>query len=122
MSEIKEKYWERRPYVASEFKIDARWIFREVDDPNDPPKAWGSLRIVSHPDLRPGYLKAYSSFVTSRRPKTEEEIEQTKDAYKMEDIELEVYSVDEHITTQDFELIDTKRNLEERFGVTIFKQ
>lgn len=123
MSDEREQdsYWERLPYVVSEFKIDARWILRKYDDPNDPPKAWGSLRIVSHPDLPPGHLKAVASFVTGRKPKTQEEIQKSIEEYQMEEIELEVYSVDDHVSTQDMEHVGTKREIEDLFGVKIFE-
>lgn len=123
MSEvIKDKYWERKPYVVSEFKIDAKWVLRKYDDKNDPPKAWGSLRIVSHPNLPPGYLRAISILVTSRRPKTQEEIEDALNEYQMSEDELEVYSIDEHLETVKFEHEAPKRELEELFDVKIFQK
>lgn len=120
MEETK-RYWERRHGFTSEFQIDARWILHEENDPHDPPKAWGSLRIVSFPNLRPGYLKAIATFVTARRPKTQKEIEQTIEDYQMEETELEVYSIDEHVTTQIMEHEAPKRDLEELFNVKIFQ-
>jgi hypothetical protein len=116
-----DRYWERKHGFISEHTIDARWVLREYDDPNDPPKAWGSLRIVSHPDLPAGYLRAVAEFVTSRKPKTQLEIEQAKEDYQMDDLDLEVYSVDEHITTQSISTEDTKQNIEKQFGVKIFE-
>lgn len=119
--EEKERYWERKHGFISEFDIDARWILRESGDNNDPPKAWGSLRMVSHPNLRPGYLKAYVEFVTSRRPRTEEEMKNAIEQYDMDETELEVYSVDEHIITEKMIHEAPKRELEDIFGVKIFK-
>jgi hypothetical protein len=116
MEEIK-RYWERIRGFTSENEIDARWILRQDGDH----RAWGSLRIVSHPDLRPGYLRSFCSFVTSRRPKTEEEIEKSIDDYQMDENELEVYSVNEHVVTQDISHEAPLRELEERYGVKIFE-
>lgn len=119
MSNIEEKrYWESVFGFRTESKIDKRWVLRSnLDD-----KAHGSLRIVSHPDLKPGHLRAFVSFVTARRPKTTQEIELLKEEYKMEDVELEAYSFDEDIQTTDREYVDTYQNLEEMFGVEIFKR
>ena len=116
MSEVIQRYWERVRGFSSENKIDARWILREDGDS----RAFGSLRIVSHPDLKPGYLRSFCSFVTSRKPKTPEEIAQSVKDYQMEEIELEVYSVDEKIKTQIIEYEAPFQELEEKFGVNIF--
>ncbi len=113
--EIK-RYWDRVRGFFTENRVDARWVLR---DPNDD-KAHGSLRIVSHPDLKPGYLRAFCSFVVSRRPKTSEEIEQSIEDYQMDEIELEVYSVKEHTKTNKIEYEAPLQELEERFGVKIF--
>jgi len=113
--EIK-RYWERVKGYMTENEVDARWILRQEDDD----RAWGSLRIVSHPDLRPGYLRSFCSFVTSRRPKTPEEIAQSVEEYQMEEVELEVYSVNEHTVTQQIEHEAPLRELEDRYGVKVF--
>jgi hypothetical protein len=115
--EIK-RYWDRIDGYVSEHKIDARWILRSPDDD----LAHGSLRIVNHPDLPAGHLRAMSSFVTSRRPKTQEEIEQSVEDYQMNPDELEIYSVNEHITTKDNIIEMRSFELEELFGVKIFKK
>lgn len=120
MEKEKKRYWERKHGFLSEFDIDARWILREQDDNNDPPKAWGSLRIVSHPDLKPGYLKAYVQFITSRRPRTEDEMKKAIEEYDMDIKELEVYSVDEHVTVDKIIHEAPKRQLEEIFDIKIF--
>jgi hypothetical protein len=116
MSKIYKRYWERVRGFSSENKIDARWILREDDDD----RAYGSLRIVSHPDLKPGYLRSFCSFVTSRKAKTPQEIAQSVVDYQMEEIELEIYSVDEKIKTQIIEYEAPFQELEEKFGVNIF--
>ena len=115
--EVTQRYWERIRGFNSENDVDARWILREDGDH----RAHGSLRIVSHPDLRPGYLRSFCYFVTARRPKTQQEIEQSIDDFQMDENELEVYSVNEHITTQKIEHEAPLRELEERFGVKIFE-
>jgi hypothetical protein len=114
--EIKRQ-WERVRGFTSENKIDARWILREPGDD----RAHGSLRIVSHPDLKPGYLRAFCSFVTSRKPKTQKEIEESIEEYQMDETELEVYSVHEHIKTNKIEYEAPLRELEERFQVKVFE-
>jgi len=117
MAEIEDRNWEKVHGYITENEVDVRWILRQPDDP----KAHGSLRIVSHPDLKPGYLRAFVSFVTGRRPKTPEEIAFALDEYKMEETELEIYSIDEHITTVDRTLEDRFQDLEKLFGISIFK-
>ena len=113
-----KRYWDEVIGFVSENKIDKRWVLRSnIDD-----KAHGSLRIVSHPDLKPGYLRAFVSFVTRRRKKSAKEINNLKNEYNMQDIELEAYSFDEEINTTDKQLEDTYQNLEEIFGVEIFKR
>lgn len=114
--EVVEGYWEKVFGYISENQVDTRWILRY---PNDS-RAHGSLRIVSHPDLKPGYLRAYSSFVTSRRPKTPNEIVKAVEEYKMHETELEVYSIDEHIETFERVLEDRYQSLEKIFNVKIF--
>lgn len=113
---MENRYWERIYGFVSENDIDARWILRSPEDN----KAHGSLRIVSHPDLPPGHLRAFVSFVTSRKSKTKEEIQNAIEDYQMEQTELEIYSVNDHIETTDRELEAPKRDLEELFGVKVF--
>jgi len=121
-SNTNDKYWERLHGFISEHPIDARYILRDPD--ND--KAWGSLRVIGYDPkmgiLPPGYLKAFASFVTSRRPKTEEEIQQSLDEYQMESIELEVYSVDEHVETKELTYEAPKREIEEMYNIKIFRK
>jgi len=112
------RFWDEVFGFRTESKIDKRWVLRSnVDD-----LSHGSLRIVSHPDLKPGHLRAYASFVTKRRKKKPEEIEELKEEYKIEDIELEAYSIDYDIETVDREYVDTYQELEKIFGVEIFRR
>jgi len=117
-----KKFWEKIPFYSytSEFDIDSRWILRADNDT----KAYGSLRIFSAPDLmerKPGYLRAICSLVTSRRPKTDDEKRRTVKKYKMDEMELEVYSIDEHIQTNEIIHEGTWRDLEKLFSVDIFE-
>jgi len=114
---IKEFYWERIRGFISENDIDARWILRKYTDN----KAHGSLRIVSHPDLKPGYLRAFWTVVTKRSPKTQQEILETIEKYKMDIKELELYSVDENIETTSRIIEEPLKKIEELFGVKIFE-
>lgn len=113
-----QRYWEEVIGFISENKVDKRWVLRSNIDDN----AHGSLRIVSHPDLKPGHLRAISSFVTSRKPKTEKEIKSLMKEFQMSKIELEVYSFDDDIKTIDNTHEDTYQELEKMFGVEIFKR
>lgn len=90
---VVQKHWVRKLGFVSEHKIDARWVLYADNDP----KPHGSLRIVSHPDLPPGHVRAYCSIVTKRTPKTENEIADTVVKHDLTQEELEIYSVDEHI-------------------------
>lgn len=117
MAEEIKRNWEKVHGFVSENDVDVRWILKEDGDS----RAHGSLRIVSHPDLKPGYLRAFVSFVTGRRPKTPEEIAYTLEKYKMEEHELEVYSIDEHITTVENTVEDRFQDLEKLFDVKIFE-
>lgn len=118
---MENRYWERIKGYFSEHKIDARYILREANDESNPPKAWGSLRIVSHPDLPPGFLRATASFVVNRQSKTQEEINRAIEDYLMDVKELEVYSVDEDIKTEEIVHEAPKAKIEELFGVDIFR-
>lgn len=115
-SEIKRN-WEKVHGYVTESEIDVRWILKEENDD----RAHGSLRIVSHPDLKPGYLRAFVSFVTGRRPKTKEEIQETIENYKMDELELEIYSINEHVETVEQEIEDRFQDLQSLFDVNIFK-
>ena len=112
-----KRNWEKVHGYVTENELDVRWILKEDGDD----RAHGSLRIVSHPDMKPGYLRAFISLVTKRRPKTVEEIAVALDEYKMEESELEVYSIDEHIETFDNEIEDRYQDLEKLLDVKIFR-
>jgi hypothetical protein len=111
------RFWERVIGFTSEYRVDKRWILREEGDS----RAFGSLRIVSHPDLKPGYLRSFCTFVVSRKPKSTEEIAKSIEEYQMEEIELEVYSVNENIETKVIEYEAPYQELQKKFGVKIFE-
>ena len=67
--DLNNTYWDRIKGYPTEHRVDARWILRNKDDD----KPYGSLRIVSHPDIPPGYLRAHFSYVTSIKKKDETE-------------------------------------------------
>lgn len=116
MAESDDKFWEEITGYNSELKIDKRWILRAEGDT----RGHGSLRVVSHPDCKYGYLRAYMSVITKRRPKTAKEIEESVEEYQMDINELEVYSVTEHVETWDKEMEAPLKEIEEVFGVKIF--
>lgn len=109
-------YWDRLRGFVTELRVDARWVLRNDDDD----KPYGSLRIVSHPDLKPGYLRAIFTYVTAIDEKSEQEKMQTTEDYQMEETELEVYSIDEKIDTDSKTYEAPFKELEELFGVKIF--
>ena len=92
---LNDSYWDRLRGFVSEHRVDARWVLRE----NETDNPLGSLRIVSHPDLPPGHLRAVFIFMTAIREKTKAEKLQTTEDYQMEMEELEVYSVHDDIKT-----------------------
>ncbi len=119
------KKWSKKLGYVSEFKIDARWVLYEDGNP----KPQGSLRIVSHPDCPPGKLKAICAIVTGRKPKTKSEIDETKliryeDTGEVSEVfnneELELYSIDEHLTMWNITDVAPTYELEEKYGVKIF--
>ena len=113
--DLNNTYWDRSNGYVTESRIDARWLLRGNDDN----KPYGSLRIVSHPDLPPGHLRAYFSYVTSIKQKTKEEKLKTIEDYQMELIELEVYSINEDIKTETETYEATVKELEVMFNVEI---
>lgn len=117
MINLENTYWERIVGYVSEHRVDARWLLKvEGSD-----RTYGSLRIVSHPDLPPGQLRAYFTHVTKMQEKTDEEIMKTVEDYQIDITELEVYAIDENIETETDEHIASFKELEELFGVKIFK-
>lgn len=125
--EVKEEKgtWVRKHGFPSEFSVDARWVLYF----SGKSKPQGSLRIVSHPDLRPGHLKSFITMVTKRTPKSKEELEaQAVDRcgikypiYGITQDEMEIYSVDENVEVWENSIIDTHKNLEKLYGVKIFE-
>lgn len=114
--QVVQKRWKRKIGFVSEHKVDGRWVLYADNDP----KPQGSLRIVSHPDLPPGHVRAYCAIVTKRTPKTPQEIEATISNHDISQEELELYSIDEHL-----ELWETKDQgplyeLEKTYGVKMF--
>lgn len=109
--------WDRLRGFPTEHKIDSRWVLRDNDSDNPV----GSLRIVSHPDLPPGHLRAVFSYMTSKREKTINEKIQTTEDYQMELKELEVYSIQDEIKTEQQKYEQPYRELEALFGVKVFE-
>jgi hypothetical protein len=115
--DLNNTYWERLRGFVTELRVDARWILRQ----NNSDKPLGSLRIVSHPDLQPGFLRAFFMCVTSIRKKNVGEKIKTIEDFQMEETELEVYSVDDKIETDSFIQEASFKELEGMFGVKIFE-
>lgn len=109
--------WDRLRGYITELRVDARWILRDIET-SDPR---GSLRIVSHPDLKPGYLRAIFTYMTSIREKTKEEKLKTIEDYQMEISELEVYSIHDEIHTENKTFEAPYKELEEMFAVKVFE-
>jgi len=116
--DLNNTYWDRVKGFVSELKIDARWLLRNKDDD----KSIGSLRIVSHPDLPPGYLRAFFTYVTSIRKKNKTEKMKTVENYMIDINELEVYSIADDIKTETVKYEAPFKKLENMFGVKIFEK
>ena len=114
--DLNNTYWDRLRGFVSEHRVDARWVLKE----NETEKPLGSLRIVSHPDLNPGFLRAMFTYMTSIREKTKEEKLQTIEDYNMELEELEVYSIHDEIKTETQKIEAPYQDLEEMFDLKIF--
>jgi hypothetical protein len=115
--DLNDTYWDRLRGFVTEHRVDARWVLRQ----NDTDNPLGSLRIVSHPDLPPGHLRAVFTYMTSIREKTKEEKLQTIEDYQMEMEELEVYSVHDEIETETQKFEQPYKELEELFDVKVFE-
>jgi hypothetical protein len=115
--DLNNTYWDRIRGYVTELRIDVRWILRQ----NETNKPLGSLRIVSHPDLPPGQLRAYFTYTISIRTKTNEEKIKTIEDYQMEITELEVYSIGDDIKTETLKYEGPFKELQEIFGVKIFE-
>ena len=110
-------YWDRVRGFVTELRVDTRWILRSKE--NDNP--YGSLRIASHPDLPPGYLRAFFMYVTKTRDKTTDEILQDVEEYQIDIKELEIFSVDRAIETETLIVEKPFKELEKIFHVKIFE-
>lgn len=115
---LDDTYWDRLKGFVTELRVDARWVLRNRDDE----KPYGSLRIVSHPDLPPGQLRAIFTYVTEILPKSLEEKMRTVEDYQMEMAELEVYSIDDDIQTESKTYEAPFKELENLFGVKVFEK
>jgi hypothetical protein len=111
-------YWDRLRGFVTELRVDARWVLR--DEESDKP--YGSLRIVSHPDLPPGQLRAIFNYVVTIDEKSKAQKMQATEDYQMELTELEVYSVDEKIETQNETIEAPYKELEGIFSVKVFEK
>jgi hypothetical protein len=114
--DLNNTYWDKLTGYVTELRVDTRWVLRGLTDN----KSYGSLRIVSHPDLPPGQLRAYFTYVLTINPKTKEQKLKAIEDYQMEITELEVYSISDDIKTEQKEYVAPFKELEEMFGVKIF--
>lgn len=111
-------YWDRLRGFVTELRVDARWVLREEETE----KPYGSLRIVSHPDLPPGQLRAIFNYVTTIENKSDAQKMQATEDYQMELTELEVYSVDEEIETKNETIEAPYKELEAIFSIKVFQK
>lgn len=114
---LDKTYWDRLRGFVTELRVDARWVLRNEEDD----KPYGSLRIVSHPDLHPGFLRSIFIYVTSLEQKDDIEIMKATEDFQMDVTELEVYSVDEDIKTESKTYEAPYKELEDMYGVKIFE-
>ena len=115
---LNDTYWDRLRGYVTELRVDARWVLRQ----NNTKKPLGSLRIVSHPDLPPGQLRAHFTYVTSIKAKTKEQKLKAIEDYQMEIIELEVYSISDDIKTETQTYVALFKELQDMFGIDIFEK
>jgi len=115
--DLNNTYWDRLRGYVTELRVDARWLLRDIDTE----KPLGSLRIASHPDLKPGYLRAIFTYVTSIKTKTKAEKMQTAEDYQMEVSDLEVYSIDDNVKTETEKYEAPYNELDNMFGIKIFE-
>ena len=115
--DLNDTYWDRVVGIVTELRVDARWILRQ----NGSEKPYGSLRIVSHPDLKAGYLRAVFTYVEDVRQKSKGEKIQTIEDYQIDKSELEIYSVDEAIKTKSVTYEAPYQELNKKFGVNILE-
>lgn len=117
MINFDDTYWERiKGYpISEETRIDARWLLRNKYDD----KPYGSLRIVSHPDLQPGYLRSVFIYVTKKDDKPDNEIIRTIEDNKIDLREIELYELDKDIETETIIHTDSLQRLEKMFNIEI---
>ena len=115
---LNDTYWDRLRGYVTELRVDARWVLRQ----NGTKKPLGSLRIVSHPDLPPGQLRAHFTYVISIKQKTKEQKLKAIEDYQMEIIELEVYSINDDIKTETQTYVALFKELQDMFGIDIFEK
>jgi hypothetical protein len=116
--DLNNTYWEKLSGFPTEHRVDARWILKQTQSQ----KPCGSLRVVSHPDLPPGHLRAVFTYMVTVRNKSREEKIQTVEDYQVDHDELEVYSISEDIKTDQTKLEAPLSEIEETFGVKIFNK
>lgn len=114
--DLSNTYWERIRGYPTELRVDARWLLR-MDGSE---RTWGSLRIVSHPDLPAGYLRAFFTFVKDIKRRSEEDQLKTIEDYQMDIKELEVYSIDEDLETESETYEAPFKELEQLFDIKVF--
>lgn len=109
--------WERVEGYFTDLRIDSRWTLKR----SNTGEPMGNLRIVSHPDLKPGYLRAVFTYVTSKKDKSKSEILLLLKDYNISKAESEVFSVDTKIQTETVKFEATLKELESMFNVKIFR-
>jgi len=115
--DFKIYYWDRLYDYFTELRVDARWVLRKYD--ND--KTYGSLRIVSHPDLPPGYLRSIFRFVTEIIDRNDYDTIMLMEDFHMSIEELEVYSIDKDFKTELITYEAPLKELEDIFNVKVFE-
>lgn len=111
-----EMYWEEYTDFISENRVDKRWVLKSsVDD-----KSYGSLRIVSHPDLRPGYLRSIYTYLKSIRTRSRAELLRVIAEYQMNALELDAYNVKDDVEFETTQFEAPYKELEKLFNVKVF--
>lgn len=110
-------YFDRVRGYYTDLRVDSRWILRNINNDD----SYGSLRIVSHPDLKPGYLRAIFTYITSIKKKSDSEIIKDVEDNLIELADIENIDVENHIKTETKIIELTQRELSELFGVKIFE-
>lgn len=111
-----DSYWDKVTGYFTELRIDSRWILRDIKNN----KPLGSLRIVSHPDLQPGYLRAMISVIDSVKLKNNIDIIKFIEDYKVDEKDLEIYSIDREFNVINNTVEAPLKEIEKMFNVKIF--